>query len=171
MSSNAVIIVHLLLGGFSPALLAASLNCPCSVVSVLDGNTVLVLDQFKSSRKIWLAGIEAPEMQQSFGQQSKQNLIRLVQGKKVDVEYNERDRYGRIVGKLLQDGHDMNLQQIKEGYAWHYPFKKEELSKLDFAIYHTAEQTAKQKQLGLWAFDAVPPWEYKKNNQQKSYLE
>lgn len=92
-------------------------------------------------------------MKQNYGQKSKQNLVRLVQGKHVDVEYRERDRYGRIVGKRLLNGHDMNLQQIKDGYAWHYPFKKGEHSKLNFSIYQSAEQTAKQKQLGLWAFE------------------
>jgi endonuclease YncB( thermonuclease family) len=36
------------------------------------------------------------------------------------VEYDENDRYGRILGKVLLDGDDMNLEQIRPGLAWRY---------------------------------------------------
>jgi len=36
------------------------------------------------------------------------------------VEYEKNDRYGRVLGKVLLDGGDMNLEQVKSGLAWHY---------------------------------------------------
>lgn len=41
------------------------------VVGVSDGDTITVLDSTKSRHKIRLAGIDAPESKQAFGQASK----------------------------------------------------------------------------------------------------
>jgi endonuclease YncB( thermonuclease family) len=43
-----------------------------------------------------------------------------VAGEIVIVEYDKNDRYGRVLGKVLLDGDDMNLEQIRAGLAWHY---------------------------------------------------
>ena len=39
---------------------------------------------------------------------SGKNLANLVAGQDVEVEYKKRDRYGRIIGKLIKDGQDIN---------------------------------------------------------------
>lgn len=44
----------------------------------------------------------------------------MVMGRDVRVEYHGRDRYGRIVGKILVDGRDACLAQVRSGMAWHY---------------------------------------------------
>jgi len=31
-----------------------------------------------------------------------------------------KDKYGRIVGHVMIDGRDVNLEMLKEGMAWHY---------------------------------------------------
>lgn len=144
--------------------MAEILKCPCQVDGVTNGDTVFVLDQHKSSRKIWLAGIDAPEMNQFYGVKSRQNLINLVSEGNISVVYTQRDRYGRIVGKLLKGGRDINLQQIKDGFAWHYKKNPDELSAVDRARYSQAETEARKKKLGLWSINAVPPWDFRKNN-------
>ena len=148
----------------SPSLAISDyLNCPCKGVKVLDGDTVHVLDQSKTKHKIRLSGIDAPERKQLFSDKSTKNLSSFIAGKKVEVEYYKRDRYGQIVGKLTKDGHDINLLQVKHGYAWHFkPYQKEQ-SKLDRALYSSAEIEAREKTIGLWSVPAVPPWEYRKN--------
>ncbi len=45
--------------------------------------------------------------------------------------HNQRDRYGRIVGKLVKNGRDINLKQVKDGFAWHYKKYQRELSPAD----------------------------------------
>lgn len=142
---------------FCMPVFAESLNCPCKVSKVLNGDTVYVQDQYRSSRKIWMAGINAPTKDQNYGEQSRQNLIKLVLGQFVEVEYMQRDRYGRIIGKLIKEGQDINLQQIRDGYAQHYKQGKDEQSKLDHAEYSASESEAKQQQLGLWPVTVSTP--------------
>ena len=90
------------------------------VVSVADGDTITVLDDTKVQHKIRLAGIDAPERKQPFGQRAKEQLSDLVFGKTVQVETEKVDRYGRQIGKVLIDGRDANLAMVTSGMAWHY---------------------------------------------------
>ena len=135
------------------------LNCPCKVVKVTDGDTVNVLDQTKTQHKIRLGGIDAPERSQDFGRKSTENLAGYVAGKYIEVEYSKRDRYGRIVGKLVKDGRDINLLQVKDGFAWHYKQYQNDQSASDRALYSAAEIEARGKATGLWSAPATPPWE------------
>ena len=141
---------------------AANLDCPCQVVKVTDGDTVHVLDRFRERHKIRLGGIDAPEKDQAFGRRSTQNLARYIEGKSVSVEYSKRDQYDRIIGKLLLDGRDINLLQVKEGFAWHYKRYQNEQSDLDRVLYSSAETEARGKKIGLWSVPAIPPWEYRR---------
>lgn len=90
------------------------------VVGVSDGDTITVIDNTNTQFKIRLAGIDAPEKKQAFGQVSKKALSDLVFGKQVNVEYDKQDRYGRTIGKVLVNGTDANLEQVKQGLAWFY---------------------------------------------------
>ena len=146
-----------------PLVYADNLSCPCKVVKVSDGDTVHVLDQSNEKHKIRLVGIDAPEKKQPFGQKSKQNLSSLIADKSIEVEYSKRDRYGRILGKLLKDGQDINLKQVKDGYAWHYKQYQREQSTLDRALYDSAETEARKKRIGLWSVPAVAPWDYRRS--------
>jgi len=72
------------------------------VISVADGDTLTVLDHNNLQHKIRLAGIDAPEKAQPFGQRSKQNLSRLTFGKEVRFDWQKREKkFKRIVGKVL----------------------------------------------------------------------
>lgn len=156
---RSLLLLYLVVPG---TVLAETLHCPCKVTHVVDGDTLFVLDQTKSARKIWLAGIDAPELAQDYGSHSKRHLEQLVLGQSVEVEYAKRDRYGRIIGKMIKDGQDINLQQIKAGLAWHFKQGQDELSRQDDAIYRSAEETAKTDDLGLWSFAiAIPPWDFR----------
>ncbi len=79
------------------------------VVKITDGDTLYVLDANYKDHKIRLAGIDAPERRQAYGLASRKHLASIVAGKQVTVEYQKRDRYGRIVGKVLLDGIDACL--------------------------------------------------------------
>ncbi len=69
------------------------------VVKITDGDTLYVLDANYKEHKIRLAGIDAPERKQAYGLASRKYLASIVAGKQVTIEYQKRDRYGRIVGK------------------------------------------------------------------------
>jgi Staphylococcal nuclease homologue len=89
------------------------------VVGVADGDIITVLDANKVRPKIRLAGIDTPEKSQPFGNRSKESLSDLVLPKTVTVDTDKRDKYQRNVGKVLVDGVDANLEQIRRGMAWH----------------------------------------------------
>jgi endonuclease YncB( thermonuclease family) len=156
------LILGLFLLFISTSSIAANLNCPCKVVKITDGDTVHVLDQSTVKHKIRLGGIDAPEKKQAFGQKSKQNLSRLIAGKSIEAEYNKHDRYGRIIGKLIYQGQDVNLLQIKQGYVWHYKQYQRDQTPLDRTLYSSAEIVAREQTIGLWSIPAIPPWKYRK---------
>jgi endonuclease YncB( thermonuclease family) len=90
------------------------------VVGVSDGDTITLLDQNKQQHKIRLSGIDAPEKAQPFGQKSKSNLSALVFDQQVTAECGKADRYQRLLCKIMINGVDANLEQVKAGMAWHY---------------------------------------------------
>lgn len=120
------------------------------VVGVSDGDSVTVIDAKKTQFKIRLAGIDAPEKSQAYGQKAKESLADLVFGKNVDVQWSKQDRYGRTVGKILLGGVDINLEQIKRGMAWHYKQYQNEQSEEDRVTYSEFENIARDKKMGLW---------------------
>lgn len=83
------------------------------VVGVSDGDSITVLDSAKRQHKGRLAGIDAPELKQAFGQASKRSLSALVFGKTVVVETEKRDRYDRQIGKVLVEGRESIWHKLK----------------------------------------------------------
>lgn len=133
------------------------------VVGLADGDTVTVLDEQKTQHKIRLAGIDAPEKGQAYGNVSKQSLSDLVFDKTVSVDWHKVDRYGRKVGKILIDGLDTNLEQVKRGLSWHYKEYAKEQSSEDQARYADAETQARHDKRGLWnEAEPIPPWAWRK---------
>jgi len=129
------------------------------VIKVADGDTITVLDSNKEQHRIRLAGIDAPEKRQPFGNASRKKLHELVAGKEVRVEFEKYDRYRRIVGKVLigppdcpscSKTLDTGLAQITTGMAWWYRRYAHEQSSEDRGRYEFAEQEAKAKRVGLW---------------------
>ncbi len=134
------------------------------VVGVADGDTITVLDADMVQHKIRLAGIDAPEKKQAFGNRAKESLSDMVFDKTVNVETEKRDRYGRQIGKVLVDGQDVNLVQVERGMAWFYRQYQREQSPNDRKLYEAAEDAAKAGKRGLWRdSEPVPPWDIRHN--------
>lgn len=132
------------------------------VVGVTDGDTITVLDANRQQHKIRLAGIDAPERKQPFGDRSKNSLATMVFHQAVSVEWDKHDRYGRIVGKVLINGVDANLAQVKAGMAWWYEKYRKEQNPTDQRLYADTEYQARILKTGLWR-DATPiaPWDWR----------
>jgi endonuclease YncB( thermonuclease family) len=129
------------------------------VVHIADGDTITVLDSNKVQHRVRIAGIDAPEKNQPFGNASRKRLVDLVARKEVRVEFNKHDRYGRILGKVLVKPPDcptcgktldVGLAQITTGMAWWYRKYANEQSAEDQGRYEFAEQEARAKKAGLW---------------------
>ncbi|MGZ8251709.1 MAG: thermonuclease family protein [Methylophilaceae bacterium] len=133
------------------------------IIGITDGDTVKLLDQNHVEHKIRLAGIDAPEKKQAFGQESKQALSDCAYDKMATIDGNKKDRYGRIVGKVMVNSTDCNLRQIKLGLAWHYKKYENEQEVEDRSVYAQEEYQAQKAMRGLWAIkDPVAPWDFRK---------
>ena len=135
-----------------------SLELIGKVVKVSDGDTVTIFTSDKTQHKIRLNDIDAPEKKQAFGNKSKDNLAKYIAGRTVTVEYQKKDKYKRILGTIYYNNTDINLQQVKDGYAWVYKKYSNNQN------YYKAEKLARDKRVGLWS-DKKPlePWEFRKN--------
>ena len=133
------------------------------VVKITDGDTLVVLDAENTQHKIRLSGIDAPETNQPFGKRSKEALSALVAGQRVEVDWHKLDRYGRIVGKVIAQGKDVNLAQVRTGMAWWYRKYANEQSLVDQGLYEAAEAKARVTGVGLWGDkDPIAPWDWRK---------
>lgn len=133
------------------------------VVGVADGDTVTLLDADHQQHKIRLMGIDAPESRQAFGQASKHSLSDLIFQHEVIAECGKTDRYRRKVCKIVLDGRDINLEQVKSGMAWHYRQYAKEQSVEDRESYAAAENNARRQRIGLWSdVEPVPPWAWRR---------
>lgn len=128
-----------------------------SVISVHDGDTITVKSKNGKKTKIRLYGIDAPELTQPYGKACRKKLISLINGKKLSYKNQYKDNYGRSVAELFNDNKNINLQMVKDGFAWHYKHfsKSETLAK--------AEEFARKNKLGLWKDQKpTPPWDYRR---------
>jgi endonuclease YncB( thermonuclease family) len=154
----------LFLAAFLPLSSAANWTITSGqVVGVIDGDTVTVLTSDRTQQRIRLSGIDAPEKRQPFGQRAKQRLSDLAFGRHIAVEWSKKDRYGRVVGKLVHGGRDLNLAMIESGYAWWYErYARDQLPE-DRALYREAQDRARKSKAGLWRdVEPVAPWDFRR---------
>ncbi|KAJ0045021.1 hypothetical protein Pint_06610 [Pistacia integerrima] len=111
--------------------------------------------------RIRLRGIDAPESAMPYGEESKQELLKLVHGKSLTIRVYEEDRYGRSVGDVYSNGIFVQEEMLKKGCAWHYNAYDE---RPEFSRW---EEEARAKRVGLWAAsNPEKPWEWRKDRRE-----
>jgi endonuclease YncB( thermonuclease family) len=154
----AIVLCLLPLGAIASALQARSETFTARVVAVHDGDTVSV-QRGQGTIRVRLEGIDCPEYRQPYSARARQMTSSLVYGKSVIVEGHGRDRYGRLLARLLVDGSDVNETLVRQGMAWHYQVRNPDPRLED------AERAARRARVGLWADpDPVPPWEWRRTH-------
>jgi len=148
-----------------------------TVTRVLDGDTINVSAGSRKYR-VRLAGIDAPEHDQSYGDQAGAHLRDLLLGNDVRLESNKVDKYGRLVAKVWvqpPDCHtcgktlDASMAMLTGSLAWWYRYYKDEQSLEDRERYEFAEYEAKSKGAGLWAdAEPTPPWDWPRGDRKAS---
>jgi micrococcal nuclease len=127
------------------------------VVGVYDGDCITLLADDRPV-KVRLAGIDAPELGQAFGQAAKQRLSELAFGRAIEITISGTDRYGRTIGDFEIGGRSAAEQMVADGLAWHY----KRYSDADELA--AAESAARDARRGLWADPKpVPPWEWRRH--------
>ncbi|GKU92208.1 hypothetical protein SLEP1_g5967 [Rubroshorea leprosula] len=112
--------------------------------------------------RIRLRGIDAPELSMPYGNEAKDELVKLVQDKCLRLLVYGLDQYARIVADVYCDDIFVQEKMLKRGFAWHYKLYDQRLE------FDTWEKEARGKQVGLWASpDPEEPWEWKKRNRRE----
>ena len=146
--------IFLLFLSFNAAFLIS--YTPLENIRVVDGDTIRAEAKGREI-KIRLVEIDAPEINQPFGAQSKNFLNRLLNEKDVTLISQGEDRYGRTLGEIYANGESANALMIKSGFAWVYDRYVK-----DSSLYKYQDQ-AKAENLGLWrAKDPIAPWVWRK---------
>lgn len=129
------------------------------IIRVIDGDTVIGKSN-DTEIKIRLSEIDAPEMNQPFGLNSKECLSNLIKkNNNLQFKSNGRDGYGRSLGWLVTDDKNLNYEMIKEGCAWVY-----DRYVINKTIY-SFQNGARLKNLGLWKQNnPIAPWIWRRNN-------
>ncbi|PON84319.1 Nuclease-like, OB-fold containing protein [Trema orientale] len=109
--------------------------------------------------RIRLRGIDAPENKMPYGDEAKEELTKLVQGKSLLIFVYGEDQYGRAVGDIYCDGIFVQEVMLKKGCAWHYATYDKRLQLARW------EKEARARRVGLWALpNPEEPWVWRKNN-------
>jgi len=134
-----------------PATCAPPVACRCERLTLCAGpcwRNLLFADS-KQQHKIRLAGIDAPESGQPFGDRAKQSLAARAFDRRAEVNCQKTDRCGRRVREVTVGGIDVGLEQNRRGMAWRIAWHEKEQSAEDRATYATAEIEARQAGRGL----------------------
>ena len=117
-----------------------------------DGDSITL-----KGERIRLRGIDAPEYMQTCerdgvtypcGRLSREALARLAKNGPVNCSGWERDRYGRLLATCTAGGIELNRRQVEEGWA------------VAYGNYRDAEESARERGLGIWAgsFERPRDW-------------
>lgn len=131
---------------------------------VIEVNSGDVLTVFNMNRpvRIKLLGVDAPEMNQVFGDVAKKHLADLVLDKSVLVEYSGIAADSSLTGRVLLNDADIGAQMIRDGAAW-FDTNTNRLSTTERDIYQQSEQAARNERRGLWQEEnPIAPWEFVK---------
>lgn len=125
---------------------------PIKVEQAIDGDTIVLAN----GDHLRYIGIDTPEEfdqrkpVQCFAKEAAEKNKELVEGKAIKFykDINARDIYNRWLGFVyLDDGTFVNLELVKQGYAFAYNYKPD-VSKA--AEFKAAEDYARTNKLGLW---------------------
>ena len=121
------------------------------VVAVLDGDTIII----DGGEKVRYAGLNTPEthhpdkLPEYCGQEAFEANRRLVAGKTVRLEFDERrrDKYGRLLAYVYVDSLFVNAELIQQGYAQVSTYKDNQRHHDDFA---RLQKDAIAARRGMW---------------------
>ena len=122
------------------------------VIYVSDGDTLWAQPVAGGPpRKLRIDGIDAPELCQAGGANSRDTLAAFVLNQRVEVTILRHDDYGRGVARFVLQKIDLGAHLVSTGSAWSYRWKG------DLGPYLSEEIFARQARLGLFAGDGPEP--------------
>ncbi|WP_171814876.1 thermonuclease family protein [Halothece sp. PCC 7418] len=139
---------------------AKSSQIPATVASVIDGDTIKVIEKGEEVT-VRLACIDAPERGQRGREESVQWMERLLSiGDAVELRLITTGRYGRQIAEVYQQGQLVNLKLVRSGQAVVY---EDYIDPCDANRYRNAQEQAQRSRQGIWAYhNPIMPWNYRR---------
>lgn len=136
---------------------------PGYVVRVIDGDSLIADVAGRGQLEIRLAYIDTPEYNQPGGRSAKAYMTRLVNGKSVELQLQNTDRYGRVISVVSAGNVQVNAEMVRRGHAWAY---EQYIPAQLRAYYMRLQQQARRAKAGLWGLAGTPiaPWEWRRSN-------
>ena len=135
------------------AIFPAMAAIDAKVVAVADGSTITIATE-RAQARLRLAAIDAPDVAQPHGKDSRQSLAGLCLGRTAALGDYRRDAHGHVHARVLCEGIDAGEEQVRRGLAWVDPQTAAKDSPL-----HALASAAKAARRGLWADpDPIAPW-------------
>ncbi len=119
-------------------------------IAVIDGDTFIL----ETGEKVRLIGIDAPELSQPGGEESRDYLAHLILNKGLTLEkgYEDRDKYNRLLRFVYTGALCVNEEMIRQGYA-EARYLTDSLRK----YYIQLEIKAETAKAGLWSANIFQP--------------
>lgn len=121
-----------------------------SVAKVIDGDTI----RLSTGEKVRFLNIDTPEIGQYLQKEATARMKELIGNSSVTLESDitNRDRYGRLLRYVYENGTMLNLIMVREGYARAYfiPPDDKHLKEIQ-----EAEAYARSRNLGIWQYDNI----------------
>lgn len=158
-------VLHSVLLGAFLCTTVADVNASSLFGKVIEVNSGDVITVFNLNRplRVRLLGVDAPEIDQAFGDVARKHLADLIYDKGVLVEYSGIDGDHSVNGRVSLEGIDIGAQMIRDGAAWVDPSSQHRLSATDQEVYQQSENAARSERRGLWQQEnPVAPWEFAK---------
>lgn len=137
-----------------------------TVLKVHDGDTITVKPENTDSQvSVRLNRIDAPELRQPYGIESREFLKDKILNKQVNVDpLKKLDKYGRTVAEvyIVDEPLDVNREMVAKGFAWRYV----KYDRSNYSDLKVLEEFARDQKLGLWQEEnPVAPWIFRKQKQ------
>jgi endonuclease YncB( thermonuclease family) len=132
------------------------------VIRIHDGDTITAQISEGNRIQVRLSGIDAPELKQEYGIESRDALIAILKNETPTLDCFKTDKYRRQVCRIFTNsGTDVALEMITTGNAWWYKSYAKDQTAEDREKYSVAEEGARSQRLGLWSSPAAAPWDWR----------
>ena len=131
--------------------------------SIYDGDTLRVRSPKGEIIKVRFACIDAPELKQPLGEESRNHLRSIVSkgNNKVKLQPITVDRYGRTVAQLWNNNGLIQSQMTIAGMAYGYEQYKKDCP--NWTAIESTQVQAQEARIGVWNGNNEKPWDYRKS--------
>lgn len=115
------------------------------VSRIIDGDTI----ELSNGERVRLIGINAPEKGQPYVTEASNKLSQLIgyNGVTLEKDVSDKDQYNRSLRYVYVGSTFVNLEMVRQGYAFAYPYPPDVKYADEF---EKAEQEGRDAQLGIW---------------------